>query len=1769
MRKKIGVIFISLFCFAAATALLFATDETLASDMQEVTCVVGDANYDETFNVGDLVRLKRHLDTTELECSMDGDLDVSGDLASADVVRCREMLAGDKSLQVTVTEEDWYKELKDSDGYYAYYKLNKSLKEGWTLTFKVDFKENINCSVYGYYPGCDEWINIGEQSDGVFRLVAEEDIEYLNIRVANTDNLTTVSYFRVYDIQVYKSAQGGELNDLVITYNQSTDMPVVYGTGDTLDMTKFGVQTSAKDLSYKWTIKQTGVAGTTVSVDMTSTAYKFNVKGNYTLTATVNTEGYSGSVSTKIMVVEPIVYVGFDGGTVANIATADDSNKYTAGVYTMNATSNATTFSSYSGTVSYATGLGGDAGGAIVTNHYTGPYTVVKNYEFGTSNFTVSAWINVPKSAELSVNSTTYLFGTMNPDGTDGFAVSLKEGELRVKVLGNAANMPAISFERDSWYNITVKREGTSFKFYFDGELVREYTIDSAATFGTKDLSFGAYHGVSYAYKDAKMLYDDIQVYSGALGDETIVTLAGTDSVGPDVAIDFNDGKLKNTGMDQSFEVDKYYKLNALKSDTNKFEEYTGTVSYTTDASGESNGALVSHHRNGPNVVVNGYEFGADDFTVSTWFKVPSSSTIAKSGNFIFGISHPDATVGFNAIIKYQDNLFQLRMRCNGATKKDQFYDFSDFEYDRWYHLAAVRDGETVRWYLDGVYTGKEHTSVATNYATADFAIGTQTGNYTFQNGNMYFDDVRIYNSAVATKYIKEIYDKAHAPQVHIDYTDSTVVNTGTDIDAVVGTYKMKEVKGVDDNMFVTEPAVPFTMGAAYDKGGAISTNHYDGTYTLVRDYVFGTDDFTVSAWIKIPEGADVSPGSGTYLFGNDHVDTTDGFALCLKPNQFRVKLAGRMMNTADVSEDAPTISIVKEQWYHVALTREGADVKVYFDGVLQGTVSDAIVADFDFGTADLSFGGCPNPYTFKDANTHFDEIKVYQGALTADEIAAVAETDLGSEELTYTDESALIETDTLFYMNNRTISGADPGCIYVTEGEYAGYYIAYIGFNNSTQVKCYKSKDLVSWTTADTEERCFSPDLDASWIAGYDSVTETYKSDIWAPEVYYEDGTYYLFYSATSDHDTDGYKCLGVATSTSPIGPFTDIGKPLFDGGVLASETSYEKAGFIDAHPFIDPVSGDKYLYMARNRDNHDANIISVVQMKDWCTPDYSTYQELTTVDKTTYDGSVTTERAENGPAGSINEAPFVIYYNGTYYLTMSVSGTTGKDYTVIQATGDSPIGPFTKVQQSDGGVILGIDLDTNYAWEHISASGSHSFVRAGDEWFILYHTHSDPYNIGTGYVRSLALDRMVWTTNSKGQTIMKAAGPTTAVQAKPAAYSGYINLAPKATVTATNIASGSSARYLNDGVIRMLSTDDVKQFEGSGDVTITMKFDQFVKARSLMIYNSWKYGDAFEDVSSVTFTYGEVVDGVRHIGTKTLTNANFNMTEYSYVNDSGNTVMIPGSALVLTFDEMEIIEVSIDIPCAEGKSSVAISDIVLLGKALDEETDVHVSYSNGTMGYTSSDDAVTVGAKIISANGDANATFVDYAGAFKYLMGIAGDENGAIMTNHTYGPLTVVEGYDFGSNDFTVSTWFMVPEGETIQSSGNFIFGTADPDNKESEGFSACIKYTEKDGYQWRFKDGTTSGGKLVNISDFAFDTWYHVTVSREGSTLKWYVDGELLLTQTATEFTSTTLAVGAYAGWGPTYKNTDVCFDELKIYSSALSQNKITALTAVYKN
>ena len=502
-----------------------------------------------------------------------------------------------------------------------------------------------------------------------------------------------------------------------------------------------------------------------------------------------------------------------------------------------------------------------------------------------------------------------------------------------------------------------------------------------------------------------------------------------------------------------------------------------------------------------------------------------------------------------------------------------------------------------------------------------------------------------------------------------------------------------------------------------------------------------------------------------------------------------------------------------------------------------------------------------------------------------------------------------------LYYLNELEFEIADPSVIYVDKGEEAGYFYAY-GTSDLVGcfgIQCWRSKDLTNW---EYKSVAYQPNFDRTW--GF--------TNHWAPEVIYdeEQELYLMFYNADWNEKGSERKYISVAYSENPYGPFVafDETKPSYDftsaNPLVAPGLARNES--IDAHPFVDPVSGERYLYYSGYSFGHSQTIFGV-HMKDWLHPDYSSLVELTHLFKTTVDSKV--EDINEGQGyDTVNEGPFIWYEDGTYFLTFSVYNWTRPQYQVRQAVSTSPLGKYTKIQPSDGGTVLIADP----AWNTNASTGHNSFIKCGDKLIMAYHTFRNRSDVSDG--RALAVDTISFVTNSKGQKVMHCNGPTYAYQPLPEEISGYKNVAKLANVTSSNTADGSSVDYLTDETLKIHDNDYVEEFRtDGGDVTITLSFDEFVNARSILVYNSMDFEEAFKAVDSIELKYKS---GDNKTSSVKFENIPF---DDEWGADAFSEFMNPGTSSIIEFDELPVNEIKITLKAEKGKTT-ALNEIMVLGK-------------------------------------------------------------------------------------------------------------------------------------------------------------------------------------------------------------------------------------------
>lgn len=249
-----------------------------------------------------------------------------------------------------------------------------------------------------------------------------------------------------------------------------------------------------------------------------------------------------------------------------------------------------------------------------------------------------------------------------------------------------------------------------------------------------------------------------------------------------------------------------------------------------------------------------------------------------------------------------------------------------------------------------------------------------------------------------------------------------------------------------------------------------------------------------------------------------------------------------------------------------------------------------------------------------------------------------------------------------------------------------------------------FSSSDLKTWKDEGTMLDLKSEQV--PWANG----------NAWAPciEEKLINGAYKYFFYYSGNPKAGGGKQIGVATSDSPTGPFTDLGYPI----VTASPTGHGQQ--IDVDAFTDPVSGKAYLYWGNgylagaelNKDRVSIKKKTVTVM----TPQGGTLQDY-----------------------AFREAVYVFYRNGLYYFTWSVDDTGSPNYHVAYGTSKSPLGP---IEVAKSPVILIQNPD-----KEIYGPAHNSILQKSgtDEWYIVYHRiHKNHLKRDPGTHREVCIDRL-----------------------------------------------------------------------------------------------------------------------------------------------------------------------------------------------------------------------------------------------------------------------------------------------------------------------------------------------------------------------------------------------------------------------------------------
>jgi len=280
------------------------------------------------------------------------------------------------------------------------------------------------------------------------------------------------------------------------------------------------------------------------------------------------------------------------------------------------------------------------------------------------------------------------------------------------------------------------------------------------------------------------------------------------------------------------------------------------------------------------------------------------------------------------------------------------------------------------------------------------------------------------------------------------------------------------------------------------------------------------------------------------------------------------------------------------------------------------------------------------------------------------------------------------------------------------------GYFYLY-ATEDIRNVPIYRSTDLVHWRKFGT---VFTDATRPKFVSG---------GGIWAPDINFINGQYVLYYSMSTWGGE--WACgIGVATSRSPKGPFTDHGK-LFISSEIGVQNSID--------PFYIEDDGKKYLFWGSFRGIYGIEL---------------------TGDGLAVKQGITPKKI----AGTHTEATYIIKHDGMYYLIGSAGSCcegARSTYHLVVARSQSLFGPYVNKQGKKAQYNFFSPLLSGNTV--VKGPGHNAeFVQddAGQYW-VLYHGYAanDP---GAG--RMVFLDKVNW--NADGWPSINNGGPSES-SAKP----------------------------------------------------------------------------------------------------------------------------------------------------------------------------------------------------------------------------------------------------------------------------------------------------------------------------------------------------------------------------------------------------------------
>jgi hypothetical protein len=532
-----------------------------------------------------------------------------------------------------------------------------------------------------------------------------------------------------------------------------------------------------------------------------------------------------------------------------------------------------------------------------------------------------------------SANATTYNVYVVNGDGSVGIKVNgLTYSSEPVWATGST---------------LTEQSADDSFSISFSASEAITYSNTTTLPAGTTLLSNGYFYGTITVVEDTTytftILATDTENQEASRSFDLTVTI-GDEYFYSTVLLLQADNATSNSN--NNIFVDS--------SDNNLTITRSGETTQTSFSPSNPSGWSAYFDSSGDYLTVpnnSAFDFGSSDWTVEAWLNLGTSSgeqlfwgKRASTSNFAAVL------LGVKASGTGTNRAFIIGSTSVGSWNVTATTGSIDIPLNTWVHLAYVRDGTNIRVYVNGVldFTLSNISGALISNSDAQVIGASSTAGQTgIING--YMSDVRCVKGTA-------LYTSNFTPSTNqlteVSGTSLLALRSNRFLDESTNNFS---ITAYGDTSII--PFTPFTPSAKYSPSTYGASMYFDGN----GDYLtiptgtsatnFGTGDFTIEFWIFIENATTTSwnpimsmgtGGGGQEIRIGQNING-GGFGIIIPNNS----------NNSDRYFSYGLLP--RKQWQHIALVRNGSNVRVYKNGVDIGGVTDA---GFNFtNTLDLKVG--------------------------------------------------------------------------------------------------------------------------------------------------------------------------------------------------------------------------------------------------------------------------------------------------------------------------------------------------------------------------------------------------------------------------------------------------------------------------------------------------------------------------------------------------------------------------------------------------------------------------------------------------------------------------------------------------------------------------------------------------------------------------------------------------------------------------------------------